>query len=984
MLLLIESSPLSKAYANVSTKKFLVTTLPLTPITGAVHSTPGWMPEEGPCVTLFNCQYRHALNDSQTDMKNEISSNIRLLGDLLGETITYQEGQEAFDLVEEIRALAKAWRAGDESATDKLARVMPRIVGNLDLAESTLKAFLTYFQLINLAEEHQRVQVLNQRAEDAWTGDKPMDETIAAALETLKSEGVTPADLRETLASMRINPVFTAHPTESKRQTIRELLRLVSSLIEEVSRDGVLSKERDRQTELLHDHITLLWQTAETRDRRPTVMDEVRNTGLYFFEHVLFDLVPRIYQELEQALANTWPDEEFDIPDFLGYGTWIGGDRDGNPYVTTDVTIEALTAQKKLVLTMYMREVDRLYKLLSSSVSRTTFSNELLESVKADRELVDPSEYEVLDRFEGEPYRQKMIMVYRRLSATREHIENEWTEAHAPRRAYSDVETFRRDLELVRMSMVDNKGWRLARGRLDRLIRATGVFGFHLASMDIRQHARVHRATITDLFSSLSHCENYPELDESARIESLTKFITENPEGTFATADELLEDTVKLTTLFQTVARAHHVMGEQSVDTWIISMTEGVSNILEILVLARDVGLMGKIDIVPLFETVEDLMNAPQIMKSLFAHPIYKQHLENRKNQQQIMIGYSDSNKDGGFMRANWMLFTAQRNLAIACNDCDVQMTLFHGRGGSLGRGGGPTNRAILAQPPESVRGRIRITEQGEVVSSRYSNPSIARRHLEQVLHAVLCSTGTRPQHEKVEKWSAIMDELSNTAWKKYRSLIDHDDFLEYFKTATPIDQIGRLNIGSRPAHRRKSATLDDLRAIPWVFAWTQSRANAPSWYGVGTAFSSWLADGDQAERLATLQEMYQQWPFFRTMLSNVHLGMGRADMDIAGMYAELADEKVANVIFGDIKTEFELSRQHVLNVTGESEVLDTEPWLQHSIRVRNPYVDPMNYIQVALLKELRNNPDHENVDQLTRAVLLSVNGIAAGLQNVG
>ena len=916
--------------------------------------------------------------------KNEISSNIRLLGDLLGETITYQEGQTAFDLIEEFRTLAKEWRSGDDSAANKLGEIMPRVVGNLDLAESTLKAFLTYFQLINLAEEQQRVQVLNQRAEKSWSSGQPMDETIAAALATLKKEGITPDELREIFATMRINPVFTAHPTESKRQTIREILRHVSELIDQVSEDSTLSRERDRLNELLHDYITLLWQTSETRGRRPTVMDEVRNTGLYFFEHVLFDLVPRIYQELEQALETTWPDEEFDIPDFLGYGTWIGGDRDGNPFVTNDITIDALKSQKTLVITLYMREVDRMYELFSCSSSRTEFSDEFMESLKSDREWVDPSEYEVLDRFDDAPYRQKLIMVFRRLNATRDHIAKEWSEPHAPKRAYQDIGAFCHDLELIRDSMIDNKGWRLARGRLERLIRATRVFGFHLASMDIRQHAQVHRAAIADLFSSLGHCENYAELDEAARIESLTQHIANSETGAFSTAEELLEDTAKTTTLFQTVARAHGVMGEKSVDTYIISMTEGVSNLLEILVFARDAGLQGKIDIVPLFETVDDLMAAPEIMKALFAHPDYAEHLKARGNQQQIMIGYSDSNKDGGFMRANWMLFTAQRNLAVACNECGVMMTLFHGRGGSLGRGGGPTNRAILAQPPESVRGRIRITEQGEVVSSRYSNPSIARRHLEQVLHAVLCSTGKRPGHDQIDHWSSVMDELSAMAWKKYRSLIDHEDFLAYFKTATPIDQIGRLNIGSRPSHRRKTQTLDDLRAIPWVFAWTQSRVNAPSWYGIGTAFSDWLSGGDEAERLQTLRDMYEQWPFFRTMLSNVHLGMCRADMDIAGLYAKLADDEVADKIFGDMKTEFALSREFLLKVTQEKEILDTEPWLQHSIRVRNPYVDPMNYIQVALLKELRENPEHENLEQLKRAILLSINGIAAGLQNVG
>ena len=916
-------------------------------------------------------------------MKNDISANIRMLGDLLGETIVYQEGEAAFELEEEIRALAKQWRSGDSSAQDRLAEIMPRLIENLDLSESTLKAFLTYFQLINLAEENQRVNVLQQRAEKAFETGEPMDETIADALETLKSEGVKPSLLQEFFQSMEIVPVFTAHPTESKRQTIREILREVTELIQQLNRDDILSKERARLRELLHDYITLLWQTAETRQRKPTVMDEVRNTGLYFFEHTLFDLVPRIYSELDQSLKDTWPDEKFDVPSFLSYGTWIGGDRDGNPFVTIDTTVEALKAQQNLVLKLYLREIDSLYELFSCSQSRTGFSDSLMSSIASDRELIDASEIEVLDRFDDEPYRQKLVMMFRRLRATRDNAALAWEGKSLPVRAYPNAESFCKDLQLIRDSLLDNKGWRLARGRLERLIRATQVFGFHLASMDIRQHARVHRSAMDDLLESLGHCENYAELEEADRIEALTKFAQDDSDHSVA-ADDRKVSTSKLLELFATVKNAHLAIGESSITTYIISMTEGVSNLLEILVFAKDAGLMGKIDIVPLFETVDDLMAAPEIMKSLFANPVYAEHLKMRGDQQQIMIGYSDSNKDGGFMRANWMLFTAQRNMALACAESNTRMTLFHGRGGSLGRGGGPTNRAILAQPTESVRGRIRITEQGEVVSSRYSVPAIARRHLEQVLHAVLCTTGKRPEFEGLSDWSEAMDQLSTVAWKKYRSLIDHPDFLNYFQTATPIDQIDQLNIGSRPSHRRVTRTLDDLRAIPWVFAWTQSRANVPSWYGIGTAFSDWLGDDADGSRLKMLQAMNKEWPFFRTMLSNVHLGMGRADMEIAGMYAKLADPKVADAIFSDIKSEFELSREMLMKVTGTDEILATEPWLQHSIKVRNPYVDPMNYIQVALLKEIRDNPDHPDMEKLQRSIVLSINGIAAGLQNVG
>ena len=918
--------------------------------------------------------------------QNELSNSIRLLGGLLGQTIIDQEGQAVFDLEEEIRALAKSWRAGDESAIDKLSQIMPKLVGDVQLADANLKAFSTYFQLVNLAEERERVRVLRTRAQEASDAGKPMDETIAEAIATLKREGMTAEELQSTFHSMAVTPVFTAHPTESKRRTTRQILNKVSSLLQQVKSQDLFPVERTNVEKDLHDYIVLLWQSDETRDRRPTVMDEVRNTGLYFFENTLFDLIPRIYEELENALVENFPGFDFEIPAFLNFGSWIGGDRDGNPYVTPTVTENAIRAHKDLVLERYCNEVRSMYSLLSPATSRVEFSPAFLESIEADKKLVEEAEFEVLDRFRQEPYRQKLVLMYRRLQATREQNQQPWESVVPAPRAYQSSHDFYDDLILIRDSLIENKGKQLVRGKLSRLIRSVEVFEFHLATLDIRQHARHHREAATEIFLANKTVEDYAELEESEKVELLTSEIS-NPRpwtgGAKAVRGHFAEPTEELLSLFALVKKAQDVVGLESIKTYIISMTQGVSDLLEVLLFANDAGLAGRLDIVPLFETVEDLLNAPSVMGELFENAAYRKHLEQRGGQQQIMIGYSDSNKDGGFLRANWMLFTAQRQLAETCKKHDVALTLFHGRGGSLGRGGGPANRAILAQPTESVRGRIRITEQGEVVSSRYSQPEIAHRHLQQLLHAVLCSTGTRPVLDNVEQWSVVMDEVSQFAFEKYRSLVEHDDFLNYFQTASPIDQIGQLNIGSRPSHRRATKTLDDLRAIPWVFAWTQSRADIPSWYGIGTAFERWLNDGDRDERMQTLVEMYRDWPFFRTLMSNVHLGMGRADMSIAGMYAKLAGES-GKSISKDISEEFELSRKLVLQVTGCEELLDTEPWLQHSIRVRNPYVDPLNYIQVALLEEVRKNPFHPEIEVMQKALLQSINGIAAGLQNVG
>ncbi len=925
---------------------------------------------------------------SDSNIQNDLGKTIRVLGELLGQTIVQQEGLEMLELEEKIRGLAKSGRAGSTEAVEELRAIVAAMSNDPETTDVNLKAFSTYFQLVNLAEEHERVRVLEDRSNDAYEAGEPMDETILQALVSLKEEGFDAHQIQAMLSSMLVMPVFTAHPTESRRQTIRQILKSVSGLLSRISSKDLYPRQRERVQDVLQDYIVLLWQSAETRDRRPTVMDEVRNTGLYFFENTLFEQVPRIYEQLERDLATVFPGHDFDVPPLLRYGSWIGGDRDGNPYVTNDITVEALQAQRKLILELYQREVMSFYELLSCARDRVGFSAAFLESLVEDRKLVEEAEHELLDRFHQEPYREKLVMMYRRLMTTLRKTQlplDDQASADLPR-AYPDAESFLHDLNLIRESLEANKGQRLVRGRFRRLMRSVEVFGFHLASIDVRQHADQHRRSVAELMKANMDVDGYAGFDEDALTDALTSALTkqENNGARLATGG-VSESTTDLVALFDLIKCAQQAGGSRAMETYIISMTENVSNLLEVLLLAKNSDLFGCIDIVPLFETVDDLLAASETMERLFAHPVYAEHLKQRGNQQQIMIGYSDSNKDGGFMRANWMLFTAQRQMAQTCLKHNIRLTLFHGRGGSLGRGGGPTNRAILAQPPESVRGRIRITEQGEVVSSRYSEPAIARRHLEQVLHAVMCSTGHRPADKKTPAdWSAAMDELSVAAYKKYRGLVEHPMFLAYFQAATPMDQIGQLNIGSRPTHRRATKTLDDLRAIPWVFAWTQSRANIPSWYGVGTGFKTWLENGDRAGRIQTLQVMYRDWPFFRTMLDNVHLGMGRADMAIASLYAELADPEHAEVIFGDIKAEFELTRVLLLEVTGTESVLDTEPWLQRSIKVRNPYVDPLNYIQVELLKKLRQNPDAADTEHFRQCVLQSINGIAAGLQNVG
>jgi len=602
--------------------------------------------------------------------------------------------------------------------------------------------------------------------------------------------------MQKILDGMAITPVFTAHPTESKRRTVRQLLGNISELLQRYNASDNYDHDRERIRDLIHDHVVLLWQTDETRDRRPTVMDEVRNTGLYFFETVLFDLVPRVYEELEASLAEAYPGHQFDVPPLLTYGSWIGGDRDGNPYVTTDVTEEALRAHKATILGRYLYEVDAMYGLLSPSISRAGFSEPFLKRLEECMSQVPADEKEVFLRFSQEPYRQMLIWIFRRLKATQKQNESAWDHPAENARAYPNVEEFLSDLLLIRDSLIENKGERLVRGRFQRLIRAVEVFGFHLATLDVRQHADHHRQATAEVFARNQTVENYADLSEPEMVKLLTEELG-SPRpwtgGSKAGAPEMSDEATQTLKLFRKIGQAHEMLGPQSMQTYIISMTEGVSNMLEVLLMAHDAGLEGKLDIVPLFETVNDLLAAPKIMENLFNNPVYANHLKQRGGQQQIMIGYSDSNKDGGYLRANWMLFTAQRNLAETCQRHGVVMTLFHGRGGSLGRGGGPANRAILSQPPESVKGRIRITEQGEVVSSRYSDPEIAHRHLEQLVHAVLCTNGKLPQFDEIDRWSSVMDSVSGLAHKKYRSLVEDKLFLDYFQAASPIDLIGQM-----------------------------------------------------------------------------------------------------------------------------------------------------------------------------------------------
>lgn len=911
----------------------------------------------------------------------ELRRQVNFLGTLLGETIVEQEGERLFALVERVRHLAKAGREGDAAAQETLLQLIEALP--LEDARVVVKAFASFFQLVNLAEDQERVRVLHRRLLQAAAEGQPMSETIADAVRRLHEQGLSATEVQALLDRLLVVPVLTAHPTEAKRRTVLIKLARIAAQLHRREFYSPTPAEDAEVEALIREEITSLWQTEETRTRKPTVMDEVRN-GLYYFEHTLFDLVPRLYADLEEALARYYPGVAFHIPQFLRFGSWIGGDCDGNPFVTPAVIEETLRSHKALALRLYQQAIERMYGLLSTDESYG-ISPELRDSLAADAELLPDEAAHYRHLYPRQPYRQKIALIYRKLQLTAEANQRPWRSDHVPQRGeYVHEDAFIADLVVMQESLRRHRGERLANGRLGRLIMQARVFGFYLATLDIRQHARRHVQALAELFGRYGMVTDYLNCPETERQALLTAEIL-NPRPLVPGRLDFSPTTNETLEVFRLIRRAHERIGKRAIKSYIVSMTAAPSDILAVLLLAKEAGVADDLGIVPLFETLADLEAAPGIMDDLFANPVYRRHLQAQGGQQQIMIGYSDSNKDGGYVAANWALYRAHEALAAVCARHGVVLTLFHGRGGTIGRGGGPANRAILAQPAGAINGRLKLTEQGEVVSERFANPRVAHRHLEQIIHAVLLTGGrpTAPDVARIRLWQETMTALSRLAEAAYRDLVYRTpELLAYFQTATPIEEIGRLNIASRPARRQATDRIEDLRAIPWSFAWTQTRINLPGWYGLGAALQGWA--GDEPERWQRLRDMYREWPFFRAMIDNAQMALRKADMHIAPLYNRLAAPQIAAVVFPRLQAEYERTVAAVLRVTGYDDLLADEPWLQRSIRLRNPYIDPLNYAQVALLRRLRAAGETDPDERLQRTVWMTINGIAAGLRNTG
>ncbi|HMQ32801.1 MAG TPA: phosphoenolpyruvate carboxylase [Chloroflexaceae bacterium] len=935
--------------------------------------------------------------------RDPLSTNIRALGDALGRVLTDQSGATAFALEERVRLMAKELRAGDEGGeggeAPALARQLQELIGALSVGElhGLIKAFTLYFGLVNLAEGVERLRVLRER--DLRAAPAPRAESIGAAIAELRAHGVPAEALQRWLDGALIMPVLTAHPTESRRRTTLIKQRRIFDALLDLSLGERLLPPQQRGEALtrIEREIVGLWQSDDVRIHRPSVLDEVEN-GLFYFQTVLYDLLPQIHRATAQALAEHYPEHPWSLPPLLRFGSWMGGDRDGNPFVTAAVTVDTARRMRASMLRHLIGCMDALFTDLSQSLTQTQVSAAVRERLGAYAVLLPDAWAAISSHHAREPYRQICELIKARLERTLAHTlahEPRWGVEPAPPPAvyYRSAELLD-DLRAIYASLWANGGELVADGALRDVMAKVAIFRLHTATLDIRQHSGRHRAALAEILSAAGVCENYEGMGEAERVALLAGEIASRRPLTPPRLSAYSEETAETVQTFRAVAALLEQVDPEIVETYIISTTASVSDILAVLLLCREVGLyrpgeQSRLNVVPLFETGEDLVAAPRLLEELLALPAYGDHLRLRGQSQEVMLGYSDSNKEGGFVAANWALYKAQVELTEVADRHGVRLRLFHGRGGAVGRGGGPAGQAILSQPPGTLRGQIKMTDQGEMISDRYLDPRTASRHLEQVVNAVLRAGFPEVVRHPEPAWTAAMERIADAARAAYRGLVyDDPAFLAYFRAATPINEISRLRIGSRPASRRKSDRIEDLRAIPWVFSWMQSRHTLPGWYGLGSGLAAFVgADGSDgaSERLALLRRMYREWPFFKTMLDNAQLIIAKADLGIARRYAELAgDQGLAEACFATVRGEYEATEGAIRRVAQVGDILAAQPVLQRAIRQRNPYVDPLSYIQIELLRRLRAGPPEAELEELETAVLMSINGIAAGLKNTG
>ena len=912
-----------------------------------------------------------------------LRDDIRHLGRILGDVIREQEGDEVFNLVENARRTAFRLHRGEAEVGELTA-----LFRDIDPVEATpiIRAFTHFALLANLAEDLHEERLVEEGLD---AGEAPRDSSLEATWAKLRDARVPGAEIGSMMESAEVVPVLTAHPTETRRRTVFDVQKHIGASMR--ARHEVINAPRTARTEAklealdleIRRRIMTLWQTALIRMNRPDIRDEVE-VGLRYYQLSLLETVPKLNRDVAAMMRELGGDDVPENP-VVRMGSWIGGDHDGNPYVTEDVVRYATDRAAGTILRHYVKQLHSLERELSFSDRLTQVSVDLVE-------LANRGQNDVPNRVD-EPYRRAVHGIRGRVAATAisrlgsSVVEGDWS-CHEP---YSSVEEMRADLDVVEASLRRSHDDLIADHRLADIQGATDVFGFHLYSLDLRQNSESHEDILTELFRLSGVAEDYRSLPERRRVEILTRELTSArplvPRGV-----ELSEVTARELGIMRAAADAVEAYGPEVVPHCIISMCSSVSDLLEPMILLKEVGLIsvedgapsGTVDVIPLFETIEDLQAGASVLREAWDVPLYRRYVASRGDLQEVMLGYSDSNKDGGYFSANWALYDAETAIAAVAREEGVRLRLFHGRGGTVGRGGGPSYEAILAQPKGAVQGSVRITEQGEIISAKYGHPVTARRNLEALVAATIESTLLDLEDlDDQGRAYDVMSEISELSRDAYAALM-HDDpgFIEFFETSTPVGEIGSLNIGSRPSSRKQTTSISDLRAIPWVLAWSQQRSMVPGWFGVGTALNEWVGEDPDGSRLAELRELNESWPFFNSVLSNMAQVMSKSDLHLAKLYADLvSDREVADRIFSRIREEYELTLEMFLKVTGYSTLLEDNPLLARSVDMRFPYLMPLNAIQLEMLRRYRAG---DSRDKVRRGIQLTMNGLATALRNSG
>ncbi|MGD8547001.1 MAG: phosphoenolpyruvate carboxylase [Thiohalophilus sp.] len=920
-----------------------------------------------------------------------LRSRVKLFGNILGQILQEHAGDKVFNAVETLRKGHIRLRKVDNP---KSRRKLAEYTASLDADTLThvVRAFAIYFSLVNIAEESFQHRL---RRRDAAKTGPTWKGSYHAVLKELSSDGIQPGQVQTLLDRLAYIPVFTAHPTEAKRRTILEALRRIFVISEELDIPGLTLNQREEIQEKLRRHIRILYKTNEVRVNKPQVLDEVKN-GLYYFKESLFDAIPATYRNLEKSLTHTYGEGHgVEVPSFIRFGSWIGGDRDGNPFVKPDTTVKAVNMMAQAAVREYFERARGLTRILTHSSQFCEPSPEFNESLAQDEQRYPHVYAEHPHRFQQEPYRRKLYIMQRRLLSTMDRLKSrvEDTEYVSTGYGYRNEDEFLEDLYLIRDSLISHDDKIIADGELQNLIRLVETFGFFLAHLDIRQESTIHTETVREVIQQIDGSD-YTALDEDARLKKLAELIGQSPVE--IDKDQLGEMSRETVEVFHVMTRLREEVSPNAFGNYVISMTHQASHVMEVMFLGWLAGMAGYRDgqafchirISPLFETVNDLAHIEPVMNKLLDIPTYTELLDASGNTQEVMLGYSDSCKDGGILASTWSLYQAQQQITALTKQRNIKLRLFHGRGGTMGRGGGPTHDSILSQPTGTVHGEIKFTEQGEVLSYKYSNPETAVYELTMGITGLLKASRNliEPPPPDNPEYLNIMAELATTGENHYRALTDNTPgFLDYFYEATPVSEIGLLNIGSRPSHRKKTdRSKESVRAIAWVFGWAQSRHTLPAWYGIGSALEKWV--GRSPDKLQKLQEMYEQWPFFKALLSNTQMSLFKGDMHIAQDYASLCkNPETADTVYSMINGEYNRTRLRVLEAAQLQELMAETPLLALSLKRRNPYLDPLNQIQRTLIERFRDESlSDEDRNQWLNPLLRSINAIAAGMRNTG